>query len=78
MFVYQGEQNPIPDNVNRAADEVFQLAIRFGGTLTGEHGVGLLKQRWLADELGEDVLGLSHQVKAVFDPHGILNPGKGI
>ncbi|MCT1606376.1 FAD-binding protein [Nesterenkonia massiliensis] len=78
VFVYQGEQNPIPDNVNRAADEVFQLAIRFGGTLTGEHGVGLLKQRWLADELGEDVLGLSHQVKAVFDPHGILNPGKGI
>lgn len=78
IFVYQEENGVIPEHVNRAADEVFDLAIRHGGTLTGEHGVGLLKQRWLAQELGEDVLKLSHQLKAVFDPAGILNPGKAI
>jgi glycolate oxidase len=44
--------------------------------LTGEHGVGLLKKRWLGDELGADQLELQRQVKAVFDPQGILNPGK--
>lgn len=78
IFVYQGLDNEIPEAVNRAADEVFQLAIRYGGTLTAEHGVGLLKQQWVSAELGEDVVGLSRQLKAVFDPHGILNPGKGI
>ncbi len=40
-------------------------------------GVGVVKQRRLADELGADSLTLQRQIKAVFDPHGILNPGKG-
>ncbi|WP_168627780.1 MULTISPECIES: FAD-linked oxidase C-terminal domain-containing protein [unclassified Cryobacterium] len=72
-FVVTGE---IDDTVWRAAGEVFEAALRLGGTLTGEHGVGTLKKRWLAAELGSDQLELQRQVKAVFDPHGILNPGK--
>ena len=60
------------------AGEVFTAALRLGGTLTGEHGVGLLKRRWLADELGPDVLGLQRELKAVFDPRAILNPGKAL
>lgn len=78
VFIYQGEENEIPANVAAAADDLFELAIRLGGTLTGEHGVGLLKKRWVGQELGEDVVELSHQLKAVFDPAGILNPGKAI
>lgn len=66
----------VPAHIWAAADELFAAAIRLGGTLTGEHGVGLLKKRWLADELGEDQLDVQRQVKAVFDPQGILNPGK--
>jgi glycolate oxidase len=61
-----------------AACAVFDLALELGGTLTGEHGVGLLKRTWLARELGEDSLELQRGIKAVFDPLGILNPGKGI
>lgn len=61
-----------------AACAVFDLALGLGGTLTGEHGVGLLKRTWLARELGEDSLALQRGIKAVFDPLGILNPGKGI
>lgn len=72
-FVVTGE---IDDTVWRAAGEVFEAALRLGGTLTGEHGVGTLKKRWLGAELGSDQLELQRQVKAVFDPHGILNPGK--
>jgi glycolate oxidase len=55
---------------------LFLAALRLGGTLTGEHGVGILKKRWLADELGDEQVELQRQVKAVFDPRGILNPGK--
>lgn len=73
-FVFQGDV--VPDLIWEAADELFVAALALGGTLTGEHGVGLLKKRWLAAELGEAQVDLQRQVKAVFDPLGILNPGK--
>jgi glycolate oxidase len=49
-----------------------------GGTLTGEHGVGLLKRQWIADELGTDDRSLQRRLKVVFDPAGILSPGKAL
>ncbi|MCS0498027.1 FAD-binding oxidoreductase [Protaetiibacter mangrovi] len=66
----------VPDEVWAAADDLFRECLRLGGTLTGEHGVGLLKRRWLRDELGDDAVELQRGIKAVFDPTGILNPGK--
>jgi glycolate oxidase len=66
----------VPDHVWAAADELFLDCLRLGGTLTGEHGVGILKKRWLRDELGDDSFALQKQLKQVFDPLGILNPGK--
>lgn len=73
-FIFEGTQTP--PHVWAAADELFRAAIRLGGTLTGEHGIGVLKRRWLADELGDDQWQLQRQIAAVFDPLGILNPGK--
>ena len=73
-FFYDGVT--VPPEVWAAADEVFQAALRLGGTLTGEHGVGILKRRWIGQELGADQLELQRQLKQVFDPAGILNPGK--
>lgn len=66
---------PVPDAIWAAADEMFRAALALGGTLTGEHGVGVLKRRWLRDELGDTSLELQRRLKAVFDPLGILNPG---
>jgi len=66
----------VPEYVWAAADELFLDCLRLGGTLTGEHGVGILKKRWLRDELGDDSFTLQKQLKQVFDPLGILNPGK--
>ena len=66
----------VPEHVWAAADEMFSDCLRLGGTLTGEHGVGILKKRWLRDELGDDSLALQRQIKQVFDPANILNPGK--
>ncbi len=73
-FIVHGDE--VPDDIWHAADEMFRTAIRLGGTLTGEHGVGSLKMRWLRDELGSEQLTIQRQIKHVFDPKGLLNPGK--
>lgn len=73
-FIYEGSE--VPETIWEAAGELFRLALELGGTLTGEHGVGLLKKRWLRDELGDEVIDLQRSIKAVFDPHNLLNPGK--
>jgi glycolate oxidase len=78
VFVYERGQaeGEVPANVWAAADEVFRTALDLGGTLTGEHGVGLIKRRWLALELGDDSMAVHRSIKAALDPAGILNPGK--
>jgi glycolate oxidase len=58
-----------------AFNEIMQLAIELGGTITGEHGVGRAKKAALPDQLGPDVMALSHKIKNTLDPLGILNPG---
>jgi glycolate oxidase len=74
-FVLPAGAETVGEEVWAAAAELFRTAVALGGTLTGEHGVGLLKRRWLAEELGEDSLALQRGIKAVFDPLGIMNPG---
>jgi glycolate dehydrogenase FAD-linked subunit len=68
-----------PD-ATRRADEAFAaiiaLALRLDGTITGEHGVGIVKAPYLVDQIGPDVLDLSRRIKSVLDPQNILNPGK--
>lgn len=73
-FVFDGPD--VPAVVWSAAEDLFRAALDLGGTLTGEHGVGVLKRRWLADELGDDQWRLQRDIARVFDPLGILNPGK--
>jgi glycolate oxidase len=77
VFVFD-HQAEVPASVWAAADEVFRAALDLGGTLTGEHGVGVIKRRWLAAELGEDAMAVHHAIKAALDPAGIMNPGKAI
>ncbi len=73
---------PNDDEARRRAqaafDDIIASALELGGTVTGEHGVGLLKQDGLATELGPEVLALHHAVKDALDPLHILNPGKVI
>ncbi len=68
-----------PDATRRARasfDEIMALGLELGGTITGEHGVGVLKKDWLARELGPVGVELQRGIKQVFDPLGLLNPGK--
>lgn len=71
-FVYVGDT--VPPEVWQAAHAVFREALTLGGTLTGEHGVGVLKKMHLREELGEPQLALQRRIKAAFDPLGIMNP----
>ncbi|MEZ0051760.1 glycolate oxidase [Mycobacterium sp. MAA66] len=63
---------------NLAFGEIMDLAVRLGGTITGEHGVGRLKRPWLSGQLGPEVMELNRRIKAALDPDNILNPGAGI
>lgn len=60
----------------RAVGEILRAAVDMGGTITGEHGVGLAKRDFLVYEQGEALVALQRRLKAVFDPLGIMNPGK--
>ncbi|GAB3220836.1 FAD-linked oxidase C-terminal domain-containing protein [Glycomyces halotolerans] len=59
-----------------AFDEILEMALKMGGTITGEHGVGMLKRDWLARELDPVNLAVQRRIKDALDPQGILNPGK--
>ncbi len=56
--------------------ELFDYTLALGGTLSGEHGVGITKRPYIGKEIGEKELELMRGIKALFDPKGILNPGK--
>jgi glycolate oxidase len=62
--------------VHLAVDEIFATALKFGGTLSGEHGIGVAKMKYLRGEIGESGLGLMRSIKNALDPTNILNPGK--
>lgn len=59
-----------------AAQELFELAVRLGGSVSGEHGIGLVKRDALSRQFEAPVLALHEQIKRCFDPKGLLNPGK--
>ena len=68
-----------PDQVkrmNKAVDEIFRLTCDLGGTLTGEHGIGLAKAPFMELEHEQVALDLMRSLKRIFDPNNILNPGK--
>jgi glycolate oxidase len=60
----------------RAVEEVELSAIEFGGTITGEHGIGLYKKRFLEKQVGSPSLSMMKTLKQMMDPNNILNPGK--
>ncbi|MDB6151656.1 MAG: FAD-binding protein [Chthoniobacteraceae bacterium] len=64
------------ERVEMAMAEIFTFAVQLGGTITGEHGVGLAKKRFLPAAIGDASLGLMRQLKRALDPDNILNPGK--
>lgn len=75
IIVYDPTDPGAAERAVAAFAEVMAEAIRLGGTITGEHGVGRAKKIALADQLGDDVMELNTRIKDALDPQGILNPG---
>jgi len=75
IVIYDRGDPDARDRAYRAFEEIMQLAISLGGTITGEHGVGRAKKAALPAQLGPDVMALSRTIKNALDPLGILNPG---
>jgi glycolate oxidase len=68
-----------PDQAARAQaafDKIMEVGLELGGTITGEHGVGVLKRDWLVQEVGPVAISVHRAIKAAMDPKNILNPGK--
>ncbi len=61
--------------IDKAVEELFEAAISMGGTLSGEHGIGIAKDRFMSMEFSERAIELMRGIKRVFDPNNILNPG---
>ena len=66
------------DRAERAADDVFDMAIALGGSISGEHGIGILKVGKVAEALGDRLIHLEAEIKRAFDPKLLLNPGKKV
>ena len=75
IIVYDPTDPGAAERAVAAFAEVMAEAIRLGGTITGEHGVGRAKKIALADQLGDDVMELNTRIKHALDPQGLLNPG---
>jgi glycolate oxidase len=75
IVIYDRGDPDARDRAYHAFEEIMQLAISLGGTITGEHGVGRAKKAALPAQLGPEVMALSRTIKNALDPLGILNPG---
>jgi D-lactate dehydrogenase len=75
-LLYDAKNTQQAQNVNPCLDAVFNLVLDLGGTLSGEHGIGLVKKPFVNRELDATALQLMQQIKLQFDPKNILNPGK--
>jgi glycolate oxidase subunit GlcD len=75
-FLFSPDSVEEQERADDACHELFELALRLGGTVTGEHGIGWLKRGQLEHQLGAAGYDLHTRIKQVFDPKGLLNPGK--
>jgi glycolate oxidase len=64
--------------IGRLAQEVFKTVIRNGGTITGEHGDGLARVKYIESMYGSELFSLFKDVKKLFDPKSLMNPGKKV
>ncbi len=74
--VFDGADEASRARALAAFDDIVRTALELGKTITGEHGVGSLKLRYMTAMVGEHEQALMRRIKASFDPNGILNPGK--
>jgi glycolate oxidase len=78
LIVFDPSDAAMTQRAESVFGEIMDLAVRLGGTITGEHGVGRLKRPWLAGQLGPEAMALNLRIKQALDPDNILNPGSAL
>ena len=79
FILHASPTNGDKDEIKRAEsafEEIFNESIKIGGTITGEHGTGLAKKKFLAAAAGIPAVDMMRSIKSSIDPNGVLNPGK--
>jgi len=66
------------DELPKAISEIFERVVEMGGTISGEHGIGLVQKRYMPIAFSSTSLQIMKSIKEVFDPNGIMNPDKVI
>lgn len=77
-LMYDPGEDDQQQRAQRCLDDVFKAVLGMQGTISGEHGIGLVKRDWVSRELDSTSLKLMHAIKNQFDPDGIMNPGKAL
>jgi FAD/FMN-containing dehydrogenase len=76
-IVFDASEAGALERARAAFDAIVSATLELDGTISGEHGIGSLKSAYLSQQVGEFEQSLMAGIKAVFDPHGVLNPGRG-
>jgi len=78
LILYDANQPGELERTEEFGGRILELCVEVGGTITGEHGVGMEKINQMCVQFGKAELNQFHAIKAAFDPHGLLNPGKAV
>ena len=77
-LLFKTREEKESDNSKKCLEEIFDLVLKLNGTLSGEHGIGVIKKQYIEKEINKDTLVLMKKIKEQFDPKNILNPNKSI
>ncbi|HEX5239793.1 MAG TPA: FAD-linked oxidase C-terminal domain-containing protein [Candidatus Limnocylindrales bacterium] len=75
-FIFERDDADAAALTERVRDAIFEAALRLGGTVTAEHGIGVARRSWLPIQRGVEAVAVMRSIKAALDPLGILNPGR--
>jgi glycolate oxidase len=75
-YILDRDDPTAEERIDRTRDQIYRAALEMGGAITGEHGTGLAKKKWLELQRGVRSVEVMRSIKAALDPHGLLNPGK--
>ena len=78
LILYDANQSGQLERTEEFGGKILELCVEVGGTITGEHGVGVEKINQMCVQFADQQLAQFHAVKAAFDPRGLLNPGKAV
>lgn len=76
LILYDGREEGALERAEHLAGRILRMCVEMGGSITGEHGIGVEKRDFLPDMFGPEEIDLMHRIRAAFDPKTIANPGK--